>query len=73
MIRSWSGFSEYHAACCTLILLQDRQLASHVLMNEGDGSRADPVTCSHVICQVTDYVIGHVVDGSFAVSRDKVR
>ena len=42
-------------------------------MNEGDGSRADPVTCSHVICQMTDYVIGHVVDGSFAVSRDKVR
>ena len=73
MIRSWSGFSEYHAAYCTLILLQDRQLASHVLMNEGDGSRADPMTCSHVVCQVTDYVIDHVVDGSFAVSRDKVR
>ena len=73
MIRSWSGFSESHAAYCTLILLQDRQLASHVLMNEGDGSRADPVICSHVACQVIDYVIGHVVDGPFFVSHDKVR
>ena len=42
-------------------------------MNEGDGSRADPVTCSHVTCQVIDYVIGHVVGGPFFVSRDKVR
>ena len=73
MIRSWSGFSEYHVAYCTLILSQDRQLASHVLMNEGDGSRADPVTCSHVACQVTDYVTGHMVDGPFTVSCDKVR
>ena len=68
MIRSRSGFLEYHTAYCTLILSQDRQLASHVLMNEGDGSRADPVTC-----QVTDYIIDHVIDGSFFVSRDKVR
>ena len=41
-------------AYCTLILLQDRQLASHMLRNEGDGSRADPVIRSHVTCQVTD-------------------
>ena len=55
-------------AYCTLILLQDRQLASHVLRNEGDGSCADPVTCSHMACQVTDYIIGHMIDDLFCVT-----